>query len=65
MVLNTAFDGKADVIVSSDKHLTNIGKFKGIRIVNPREFLQIITRDFGEIIMDGGIVQDIGLGDSD
>jgi putative PIN family toxin of toxin-antitoxin system len=32
-VLRTAFDGKADCIVSGDNHLLSLGAFRGIRIL--------------------------------
>ncbi len=51
MVLNTAYDGMAHYIVSGDRHLQNAKKFRGVRIVSPREFMRIITRGFGELIV--------------
>jgi putative PIN family toxin of toxin-antitoxin system len=51
MVLNTAYDGKAEYIVSGDRHLQNLKKFRGIGIVSPRQFMGIITRRFGELIV--------------
>ncbi len=40
-VLECALDGLADVIVSGDKkHLQHLGKFKGIPILSPAEFLR-------------------------
>ncbi len=51
MVLNTAYDGRADYIVSGDRHIKGVKKFRGIMIVSPREFMRIITRRFGELIM--------------
>jgi len=43
VVLSTAVNGKADYIVSGDKHLLKIGKFKNIRIVTVGEFIPIIA----------------------
>ncbi len=51
MVLNTAYDGRATCIVSGDGHLQNLKKFRSIRIVSPRQFMRIITRRFGELIL--------------
>lgn len=51
IVLNTAYDGKASYIVSRDSHLQNVKKFRDIRIVSPKEFMRIITRRFGELIV--------------
>jgi len=33
MVLRTAYDGRADLIVTGDKHLLDLESFRGIRIV--------------------------------
>jgi uncharacterized protein len=41
-VLECALYAKADFIVSGDKHLLLLGQFKGIKILSPREFLQMI-----------------------
>lgn len=51
VVLNTAYDGKADYIVSGDRHLRNLNKFKGIKIVSPKQMMKIITRRFGEFMI--------------
>lgn len=40
MVLECAVDGDADVIVSGDSHLLDLGEFEGIEIVSPDEFLE-------------------------
>ena len=50
-VVNTAYDGKADYIVSGDKHLRKLRKFKGTRIVTPNTFLSIILKTFGDLIL--------------
>jgi len=42
MVLRTAYDSKADYIVSGDKHLLSLREFKGIRIVSVNEMLKIL-----------------------
>jgi putative PIN family toxin of toxin-antitoxin system len=44
MIIETALDGKADYIVSGDKHLLMLKEFKGIKIVNVEEMLQAINR---------------------
>ena len=51
MVLNTAYDGNAAYIVSGDRHLQNVRRFRGIMIVSPRQFMGIITKGFGELIV--------------
>ena len=45
MVLECALAAEADVIVSGDKkHLLLLGKFRGIAIINPSEFLRRLPR---------------------
>ena len=36
-----ALDGRADFIVSGDRHLVDLGDVQGIRVVTPREFLDL------------------------
>ena len=45
VILRTAFDAKADYIVSGDKHLLSLGEFKGIRILTIDEMLQILDKE--------------------
>jgi putative PIN family toxin of toxin-antitoxin system len=40
MVLACALDGRADRIVSGDRHLLDLGVYRGIPIVTAREFLE-------------------------
>jgi len=40
-ILETAFDGKADFIVTGDSHLLVLREFRGIRILTPEEFLKL------------------------
>jgi|SRR3990170_2661074 len=42
VVLNTAYSGGAEYIVSGDKHLIPLGEFKGIRIAAVSEMLDIL-----------------------
>jgi predicted nucleic acid-binding protein len=43
MILECALAGEVDYIVSGDKkHLLSLGQFRGIRIVNPAEFVRIV-----------------------
>lgn len=42
-ILECALTAKADVIVTGDKHLLKIGKFRKTRIVTPREFLDYFS----------------------
>ncbi len=44
VVLATALAGKADVIVTGDKHLLVLKKFRGIEILSPRQFLERLDR---------------------
>jgi len=40
--LACAIEGRADYIVSGDKHLLSLKVFRGIKILNPKDFLEII-----------------------
>jgi putative PIN family toxin of toxin-antitoxin system len=44
MVLNTALSGKAEYIVSGDKHLLKIACYQNIKILSVNEFSQIIAK---------------------
>lgn len=37
--LEAAVEGRAEVLVSGDRHLLDLQEFEGIRILNPRSFL--------------------------
>ena len=41
IILEVATDGKADLILSYDKHLLNMIEFRGTKIMSPSEFLKI------------------------
>lgn len=43
-VLDCALQAKTDFIVSGDKHLLKLRKFRHIKILTPREFLDAIKR---------------------
>ena len=42
VVLATALGGKADVIVTGDEDLLVLKKFRGIKILSPRQFLELL-----------------------
>jgi putative PIN family toxin of toxin-antitoxin system len=42
IVVRTAFDGKANYIVSGDKHLLSLGTFRGIKILTVDEMLTLL-----------------------
>lgn len=42
-ILECALASRADVIVSGDKHLLGLGKFKKTKIVSPREFFDSLS----------------------
>ncbi len=44
MLLEAAFAGHADYLVSGDEDLTALGEFRGIAIVTPREFLEVLAK---------------------
>jgi putative PIN family toxin of toxin-antitoxin system len=43
VIVRTAYDGKADYIVSGDWHLLSLGEFKGIKIVSVEAMLSLLT----------------------
>jgi putative PIN family toxin of toxin-antitoxin system len=43
VIIRTAFDAKADYIVSGDKHLLALREFKGIRVVTVNQMLVILS----------------------
>lgn len=47
-VINCAFAGKVNYIVSQDRHLLDLREFMRIKIVDPREFLSIFENSQGE-----------------
>lgn len=42
MILECAISGNAEYIVSGDKHLLNIKKYKNITILNAKDMLKIL-----------------------
>jgi putative PIN family toxin of toxin-antitoxin system len=44
-ILRTAFDGKADCIVSGDNHLLSLGTFRGIKILTVDEMLTLLKEE--------------------
>lgn len=44
-IVNTAYDGKVQYIVSGDKHLLKLKKVLGIRIVTANEMLELLDND--------------------
>ena len=49
IILECALEGNVDYIISQDNHLLKLKEFKGIKIINPEEFLKIIN-SFSEAI---------------
>jgi uncharacterized protein len=43
IIVRTAYDGKADYIVSGDKHLLGLKEFKGIKILTIDEMLNVLS----------------------
>ncbi len=41
IILEAALEGKVEYIVSYDNHILNMIEFRGIKIINPGEFLRI------------------------
>ncbi len=42
VIIRTAYDGKADFIISGDKHLLALREFKGIKILTIDEMLSVL-----------------------
>jgi putative PIN family toxin of toxin-antitoxin system len=42
MIIETAYDGSADVIVSGDRHLLSLKTFRGIRIITVENMLSLL-----------------------
>ena len=40
--IEVALEGKADYIVTQDKHLLKIGEFRKIKIITPEEFVRLL-----------------------
>jgi putative PIN family toxin of toxin-antitoxin system len=45
IVVRTAFDGKANYIVTGDKHLLSLGTFRGIKILTADEMLTLLKEE--------------------
>jgi uncharacterized protein len=45
MILACAVEGRADLIVSGDKHLLDLGNYRGISMITARDFKQLMDRD--------------------
>ncbi len=43
MYLACAIEGEADYVVSGDQHLRQLGSYRGVPIVSPRQFLGILS----------------------
>lgn len=39
-IIEAGIEGKVKYIISGDRHLLNLGKYKGIKILNPTDFLE-------------------------
>ncbi len=50
-IVNTAVDGEAEFLVSGDRHLQRLKRFKKVRIVSPKTMLRIISDRFEELVM--------------
>jgi len=44
IILRTAYNGKADYIVSGDRHLLSLREFRGMRIVTAGEMLKLVEK---------------------
>lgn len=48
LILATADSADADHLVTGDHQLQRLGTYKGVRIVSPRQFLEILEREGAE-----------------
>lgn len=60
LVLNTGYDGKVDYIISGDHHLKDLKEFKGIKIIKPKEMVDVFIRKFGEFLIPIERIETIG-----
>lgn len=44
VVLATGISGQADFLVTGDRQLQRLGSYRGVNIVSPREFLDLLDR---------------------
>jgi putative PIN family toxin of toxin-antitoxin system len=44
VILSTALSGHADILVTGDKHLHALGAYRGVQMLTPAEFVQILNR---------------------
>ena len=42
-IIECAIDGNVDFLITKDRHLLDLKKYKGIKIIKPEEFLKIIS----------------------
>lgn len=42
MIIECALSADADYIITGDKHLLKLKEYKGIKILNPKEFLELV-----------------------
>jgi len=47
MFLACALEGYAEYVVSGDRHLLEIGYYRGVLIVTPRQFVAVLTAEEG------------------
>jgi len=52
IILECAVEGNVNYIVSQDKHLLKLKEFKGVKIVKPEEFLEIVEKQLHDLLMD-------------
>ena len=45
MILECAIEGNVDYLITNDNHLLKLKEFEGIKIVNPIDFLNILTSE--------------------
>ena len=48
MIINTAFDGRVDIVVTGDRHLLELENFKGIKIITIESMLKLLHKSASE-----------------
>ncbi len=54
-ILNKAYDGRGEFVVSGGHHLLDLKKFKGIRILSPKQMLDLLSRRYGRFVSSKAI----------
>ena len=59
MFLACALEGRADYLVSGDRHLLEIGSYHGVPIVTPQEFVAVLAAGSRGLVAEPGVEYDV------